>query len=203
MSSAAPIPLPNLGVAIVYTDITDRIQAQEESEEKFRNLVRNSTDAIIMVNHKGRIIEWNVGCELLFGVSRETAIGRKIWSFISGNFADGYQMENKEFFAKENLLNALKTGKSKWFNRITETEITDTEGKLKTVQSVIFPVKTAHGNLLGIVARDISEIKEAQKMLQLAKQKAEEASLSKSEFLANISHEIRTPLNAILVLLRY
>jgi PAS domain S-box-containing protein len=196
--SAAPIPLPNLGVAIVYTDITDRFQAQEESEEKFRNLVRNSTDAIIMVNHKGRIIEWNVGCELLFGVSRVKAIGRKIWSFISGNLADGYQIENKEFFAKENLLNALKTGKSKWFNRITETEITDTDGKLKTVQSVIFPVKTAHGNLLGIVARDISEIKEAQKMLQLAKQKAEEASLSKSEFLANISHEIRTPLNAIL-----
>jgi PAS domain S-box-containing protein len=196
--SAAPIPLPNLGVAIVYTDITDRFQAQEESEEKFRNLVHNSTDAIIMVNHNGRIIEWNVGCELLFGVSREKAIGRKIWSFISGNFADGYQLEDKKFFARENLLNALKSGKSKWFNRITETEITDTVGKVKTVQSVIFPVKTAHGNLLGIVARDISEIKEAQKMLQVAKQKAEEASLSKSEFLANISHEIRTPLNAIL-----
>ena len=33
--------------------------------------------------------------------------------------------------------------------------------------------------------------------LTLAKEKAENADLSKSAFLANMSHEIRTPLNAI------
>lgn len=34
--------------------------------------------------------------------------------------------------------------------------------------------------------------------LQVAKQKAEDASVSKSQFLANMSHEIRTPMNGIL-----
>lgn len=57
---------------------------------------------------------------------------------------------------------------------------------------------------MGIVAHlvftfdDISERKEYEKQIVIAKSKAEESDRLKTAFLSNLSHEIRTPLNAIL-----
>ena len=48
-----------------------------------------------------------------------------------------------------------------------------------------------------LTVHDITQLKQAEKQLALAEEKAENADLSKSTFLANMSHEIRTPLNAI------
>ncbi|WP_285904936.1 response regulator [Pseudodesulfovibrio pelocollis] len=77
-------------------------------------------------------------------------------------------------------------------------------GRERWVRAQAFPIYNDQGvrvRLAG-VAEDITERKAAQHALLEAKQDAEAASQSKTEFLTNISHELRTPLSGILGMLQ-
>ncbi|HLQ23886.1 MAG TPA: PAS domain S-box protein, partial [Gemmatimonadales bacterium] len=66
-------------------DITHRKRAEalsRESQARHQAVLESSLDAVVTMNHEGRITEFNAAAERMFGYSRDAAVGQELASLI-------------------------------------------------------------------------------------------------------------------------
>lgn len=82
----------------------------------------------------------------------------------------------------------------------TEFRVVWPDGTVRHIRALAIVERDKTGRALHMLGTnwDITDLKNAETLLQKAKSSAESLAQSKSEFLANMSHEIRTPMNAII-----
>lgn len=166
----------------VSRDITQRKKAIEESK-KYETLLQASGDGIHVLDVEGNLIEANEAFCNMLGYSYEEAKGLKVKDW------------DAKWTPKESIDHIPKLmGMCTTFETLHKKR----DGTIFDVEINAVGVEIGTKPTLFCTARDITNRKTAQKELQEAKIKAEEATKAKSEFLANMSHEIRTPMNAII-----
>jgi PAS domain S-box-containing protein len=81
-----------------------------------------------------------------------------------------------------------------------DNRIVRPDGAVRVLHNRSSPILDDSGKVLRLVGtvQDVTELRQKENELLLAKSSAEAANRTKSEFLANMSHEIRTPMNGIL-----
>ncbi len=169
-----------------------RIQHQiQESEDRFRQVINSSRDAVVIADSRGQVQEWNQEAEHLFGYPRSFAIGKSItWLLLP-------EPMHQRFSGKPGKLLSYMDRAVKQHRRYT-LEGQHQNGALFPVEVSISSFESNHNVLFSLFLRDITERQESESSLLHAIQEAEKARLAEQQFLANMSHEIRTPMNAVI-----
>ena len=74
-----------IGSVLVFRDVSERRRADRalvESEARQAAIFRTSLDAIVTIDHEGRVLEWNPAAVAMFGQSRDEVLGRPISDLI-------------------------------------------------------------------------------------------------------------------------
>jgi len=161
---------PVMGAEITIKDITKRKHAEDalrSSELKYRSIVEQTNDGIIMIDNEGIIIEWNRGQELLTSIEEGDALGRPIWD-IEYQLAPDYEKENPYSYDKirVQMLDSLEREAGSMPNVPMEREFHCPDGRNIFVQIQLFSIETDRGLMTGCISRDVTERKKAEMELK-------------------------------------
>jgi PAS domain S-box-containing protein len=150
-------------------DITDRKFAEDKlqaSEEKYRNVIEQSTEGLILIDEEGMVIEWNKAQEIMTGLKRDNVLGKPMWDILHFMVPDAFKPQRDKSMLKTMLQHGLTSGDAPWMNQPTERKFQHSDGSLRMVESMIFPINTSKGIMFGSVNRDITDRKNAEVALK-------------------------------------
>jgi PAS domain S-box-containing protein len=167
-------------IAHIALDITERKRIEDsilESEEKYRNLIEMSPDAIL-IHQQGRIVYANPATMKLYGSSnQEDVVGRNMFDLIHPDFHESIQRNIK------NAVHGTTTPP-------TELQIIRNDGTLATFEGRGKRLLYRGQPSIQVVLRDISARKKAEQQLR---EYADDLEL----FIHIATHDLQEPLRGI------
>ncbi|MCE1253635.1 MAG: PAS domain S-box protein [Anaerolineae bacterium] len=150
-------------------DITDQKLINENlraSEERFRTIVEQMSEGVVLVGEDGRILEWNLAQENITGLKRGDVLGQLIWD-VQSSLGLPENKEVRREKIKSAMQAALNSGVSPMFNSGHEVLLHLQDGTIKTLIESVFAVHTGTGYRIASIVRDITEQKQADEKINL------------------------------------
>lgn len=182
-----------VGFAKITRDLTERKAAEEQlrkAEQQFRHLVQGVTDyAIYMMDIDGRVSTWNAGAERIKGYRPEEIIGQ--------HFSHFFLEEDKDGGIPDRALETARhTGRFEsegWRVRKDRTKF--------WASAIIDAIRDDEDQLIGFakITRDITEKREAQQALDLAREELFQAQKMEAvgQLTGGVAHDFNNLLMAV------
>jgi len=160
---------------------------EQEAQRERRHLdalIDSAPLGILVVDRDNRVQRVNPRFQELFGYTSDEATGRDLYDLI---------VPATDRAAAGDLQRRARTmGRA-----VAEVERGRKDGRLVPVRVSVAPVEGGVSGDLFLQYEDISERRQAERVMREARDTAERLAKARSSFLANMSHEIRTPMNAV------
>ncbi|GAA4644430.1 chemotaxis protein CheB [Pontixanthobacter gangjinensis] len=179
------------GVVVTFVDISQRLQNERElreSEARFRMLVENAPDPLIMVDGSGQVVLANAEAPQLFGYDRKEFIGMKVEQLIPSDLRKLHVAHRKQY-AQNPKVRVMGSG--------VTLQARMKNGDRIPVEVSLSPVSMEGDEMFCASIRDTREHQHAMEAVKEAQEQAVSALEAKSRFLATASHDLRQPLQSL------
>lgn len=122
-----------------------------ESEQKFQSVFDSTSDAVIVANQQGTILQWNLGAEVIFNYSKEEALGADLEIIIPESLLAAHRTGMHHY---------LKTGVSRAIGKRVELIGRRKDGSEFPIELSLSTWNTENKIFFSSIIRDISERKE-------------------------------------------
>jgi len=157
---------------------------------RYQALVEAAMDAVITVDDRQNIVQFNAAAELMFGHLSNDILGKPLEELLPKRFRAGHGGLVRAFGESGATMRRMGALRSVAGLRANGEEF--------PVEASISHVKLVATSAYGVILRDVTARQKAEAELIKARDEALQANKAKTEFLSSMSHELRTPLNAIL-----
>jgi PAS domain S-box-containing protein len=137
---------------------TDAERNLSDATERLQAMIASANDAVVTIDERSKIIDWNKAAERMFGWKRTEALGETLTQLI---IPPGYRAHHDAGI--ERFLRDGSGGQI--FNRRVETLALRRSGDEFQAELSVWPVKTTEGYTFSSFIRDISRRKAAEKAL--------------------------------------
>ena len=145
-----------VGVQALAAKAEQAEQALSESEARFRSLVEAATDAIVLADHKGRILSWNQAAARLFGYANDEIQGHPLTMLMPQRYRAAHE---------RGLARVQETGQSRLIGRLVELEGLRKDGSEFPIELSLAMWTADTAVFFSGIIRDITQRRKAEEIL--------------------------------------